>query len=47
MIQKDTPRIKLNKTPLIEVSILDLSKVLMCDFHYNYIKNKYDVKVEL
>ena len=28
-------------------AILDLSKILMFDFHYNYIRAKYDSKVEL
>ena len=27
--------------------ILDFSKVLMCKFHYNYIKNKYGNKSRL
>ena len=27
--------------------ILELSKVLMYEFHYNYIKNEYDNKSEL
>ena len=27
--------------------ILELSKVLMCEFHYTYTKNKYDNKSKL
>ena len=39
-------RINLNKPIYIGISIIDLRKVLMQDFHYNYIKNKYNNKAE-
>ena len=39
--------LKLNKLAYIGMCILELSKVLMCTFHYNYIKNKYDNKSKL
>ena len=35
---------ELNKPEYIEMWILELSKVLIYEFHYNYIKNKYDKK---
>ena len=38
---------KLNKSSYIEICTLELSKVLMYEFHYDYIKNKYDNKSEL
>ena len=37
----------LNKSSYIEICTLELSKVLMYEFHYDYIKNKYDNKSEL
>ena len=37
----------LNKSIYIGTGILDLNKVLMQDFHYNYIKNKYCGKAEM
>ena len=39
-IHKSKLALKLNKSAYIEVRILELSKVLMYKFYYDYIKNK-------
>ena len=40
-IRKNKVTLTLNKPVSIGITILELSKVLMYEFHYNYIKNKY------
>ena len=46
-ICKSKVKWKLNKAPYTGMRILELSKVLMYEFHYNYIKNEYDNKSKL
>ena len=46
-IQKNKVLISRNKPAYFRMCILGLSKVLMYEFHYNYIKNKYDNKTRL
>ena len=43
-IRKSKVLLKLNKPADIGMCILELSKVLMYEFHYDYIKNKYNKK---
>ena len=47
MIEKGKCRIKLNKPTHTGASILESNQVLMHDFHFNYIKNKYGIKATL
>ena len=44
-IQKIKPLFTLNRPTYVGFSILDLSKVLMHEFHYKYIKSKFDAKL--
>ena len=46
-IRKSIVALKLNKPAYNGMCILELSKVLMYEFHYDYIKNKYDNKSKL
>ena len=41
-IRKSKVTLRFNKPAYVEMCILDLSKVLTYEFHYDYIKNKYD-----
>ena len=46
-IWKSKVSLKLNKPAYIGMCILELSKVLMYEFNYDYIKNNYDIKTKL
>ena len=46
-ILKSKFALKLSKLAYIGMCILELSKVLMYKFHYDYIRNKYDNKSKL
>ena len=46
-IRKSEVTLNLNKPAYISMCILDLRKVLMYEFHHDYIKNKYDSKSKL
>ena len=45
VIHKITPVLKLNKPIYVEFTVLELSKWLMYDFHYNFIKKHFDAEL--
>ena len=46
-VHKIEEALTLNRQAYVGMCILNLSKTLMYDFHYNYIKKKYDDKSKL
>ena len=47
IIEMNKTKVKMNKPIYLGLSILDISKILMCEFWYDYMKLKYKNKVKL
>ena len=47
IIEMNKTKVKMNKPIYLGLSILDISKILMCEFWYDYIKPKYNDNVKL
>ena len=47
LVHKIRGELTLNKPAHVRMCLLDLSKTLMYDFHYDYTKNKYEDKARL
>ena len=47
IIEMKRTKVKMNKPIYLGLSILDISKILMCEFWYDYIKPKYGNDVKL
>ena len=47
IIERNKPKVKMNKPIYLGLSILDISKILMCEFWYDYMKPKYGNDMKL
>ena len=47
ILEMKTTKVKMNKPIYLELSILEISKILMYEFWYDYMKPKYNDKVQL
>lgn len=45
MMQKTN--IRMDKPIAVGIAILDLSKVVMCEYYYNFLKKKFRAKIRL